>query len=78
MTTTATSRIERANQIAQALRTVITDSKCQPRVWASPDGKQVRVYTGNRGEYLAVDAEGNVTRSQSRMAWGMQIDAVLA
>lgn len=61
--------------------------KYRPRIWQSPDGARVRVYTGLRlvdrverrlrAEYLEV-AGGNVSTSQARIAWGLVVDEVLA
>ena len=72
MTTIAT-----ATEIAARIKSHIGPTKIRPRVW-SPDGADfARVYTGCRSEYLQVEADGIVTKSQTNLSWGHKIAEVL-
>lgn len=66
-----------AQTIVDDLRGSIHDRKFQPRIWAKDGLDHVRIYTGSGSEHLRVYLT-RIERSQSRMAWGTQIDDVLA
>jgi hypothetical protein len=62
----ATTQI--ANELVARLRNEIKDRSFRPRVWTG--GTKVRVYTGNRGEYLQINEDLSIEPSRPRIAWG--------
>ena len=66
------TRLDIANQIATELHRRI-GSSFRGSVWAK--GDHVRVYT-DRGEYISVEVDGSIRRSQPRIAWGHIVDDV--
>ena len=78
MTTETRTAKEIAAEIATAMASQINDSELAPKVW-SPDGRDfARVYTGLRGEYVHVNADGSARMSRDRMAWSHVISEIIA
>lgn len=69
------TRIDKANQLVETLKTMIDDRSFRPRVWAK--GNHVRIYTGSRNEYISLEADGSIGTSQTHLSWGHIISEVL-
>lgn len=67
MTTETTDRLATAMQLANRIRDAHRDLR-GARVWTG--GDHVRVYTGQRDEYLSILPDGTVERSRRNMTWG--------
>lgn len=68
----------KARQIATEWESKVGKGDFRPRVWAPESGTMARVYSGYRGEYVQVHADLSVSRSQSRLRWGSELDEALA
>lgn len=76
MATMTQTPSEQANATLQQMRERLGHKADGMRVWVGDDGR-ARLYLASRGEYVEWTADGAVSTSQPRVAWGHVLSEIV-